>query len=421
MSAIVAIAFKDLKLLWRDRGGFFFTFFYPILFALFFGMVFNGGSKQVSALKIDAVDADQTAASRHFLKLLSSAEELDLSFSDSVRARQDVLSGKRVAYLIVQKGYGRARQNPFTGQTPQITLGIDPSKKAQAGMLEGILMKYAVQDMQQTFANTELMKKNTQRYLNILESDPNLPTESKSVLGNLFRALNRLWDDSQLTSPSALSTRFSPLTIKEKEVTREPQKQLNSFSFTFPQGIVWGLLACAISFAVSLVGERTKGTLFRIQAASVKKYQILAGKALASFITSMIMAVGLIVIGVGGFGIRVHSVPMLFFALILVSSAFVGIMVLFSVLGKTERAVSGMSWALVLPMAMIGGGMIPLIFMPSWLQTLSIFSPFKWAVLSIEGSLWRAFTWGQIIQPLFILLLIGLGSFLIGLKYFKWE
>ena len=421
MNAIIAIAFKDLKLLLRDRGGFFFTFFYPILFALFFGMVFNGGSKQVSALKIDAVDADQTAASRHFLKLLSNAEELNVSLTDSVRARQDVLGGKRVAYLIVQKGYGRARHNPFTGQTPRITLGIDPSKKAEAGMLEGILMKYAVQDMEQTFADTKLMKENTQRYLQILKSDPSLPAGSKSVLTDLFRSLNRLWDDSQLSAPSTLSTRFSPLTIKEEEVTREPQKQLNSFSFTFPQGIVWGLLACAISFAVSLVGERTKGTLFRIQAASVKKYQVLAGKALASFATSMIMAVGLIFIGVVGFGIRVHSVFMLLFALSLVSLAFVGIMVLFSVLGQTERAVSGMSWALVLPMAMVGGGMIPLTFMPSWLQAISVVSPFKWAILSIEGSLWRAFTWGQIVQPLLILLLIGLGAFLIGLKYFKWE
>ncbi len=421
MNAIIAIAFKDLKLLLRDRGDFFFTFFYPILFALFFGMVFNGGSKQVSALKIDAVDADQTAASRHFLKLLSNAEELNVSLTDSVRARQDVLGGKRVAYLIVQKGYGRARHNPFTGQTPRITLGIDPSKKAEAGMLEGILMKYAVQDMEQTFADTKLMKENTQRYLQILKSDPSLPAGSKSVLTDLFRSLNRLWDDSQLSAPSTLSTRFSPLTIKEEEVTREPQKQLNSFSFTFPQGIVWGLLACAISFAVSLVGERTKGTLFRIQAASVKKYQVLAGKALASFATSMIMAVGLIFIGVVGFGIRVHSVFMLLFALSLVSLAFVGIMVLFSVLGQTERAVSGMSWALVLPMAMVGGGMIPLTFMPSWLQAISVVSPFKWAILSIEGSLWRAFTWGQIVQPLLILLLIGLGAFLIGLKYFKWE
>lgn len=424
MQKMLAIAIKDLKLLFRDHGGFFFTFFYPILFALFFGLVFSTGGDGIQAIKIDAVDMDQTPQSQLFLKRLASAPELDLKIVDSLKARKDVLSGKRVAYILLEKGFGQARRNFFSGKTPQVELGIDPSKKAESGMLSGILMKYAVQEMQQTFSDSKLMKKNSEKALQSVINDKTLLPSEKATLTNLFKALNQLWDDSVLNASQKTERgfkEFEPLRIKEQKIAFEPAKQLNSFDFTFPQGIVWGLLACAISFAVSLVSERTHGTLFRIQAASVRKSTVLAGKALASFIVSVSMALALILIGVLWFGIHVHGWFMLIFTILVVSLAFVGIMVLFSVLGKTERAVSGMGWALILPMAMLGGGMIPLAFMPKWLQTVSVVSPVKWAILSIEGSLWRAFTWSQLVEPLTILLLFGLGSFLIGVKYFKWQ
>ena len=43
MRAVLAIAGKDLRLLLRDKGEVFFTFVFPIIIAIFFGMVFGGG------------------------------------------------------------------------------------------------------------------------------------------------------------------------------------------------------------------------------------------------------------------------------------------------------------------------------------------------------------------------------------------
>ena len=42
MREIVALVAKDLTLLLRDRGGFFFTFIFPLVFAVFFGTIFSG-------------------------------------------------------------------------------------------------------------------------------------------------------------------------------------------------------------------------------------------------------------------------------------------------------------------------------------------------------------------------------------------
>ena len=45
MRALIAIAQKDLRLLFRDKGDVFFTFVFPVILAVFFGFVFGEGVK----------------------------------------------------------------------------------------------------------------------------------------------------------------------------------------------------------------------------------------------------------------------------------------------------------------------------------------------------------------------------------------
>ena len=65
---------------------------------------------------------------------------------------------------------------------------------------------------------------------------------------------------------------------------------------------------------------------------------------------------------------------------------FVGIMMLLSLVGKTEQATGGAAWGALTVMAMFGGGMIPIAFMPSFMANISNYDPVKWAVLSVEGA-----------------------------------
>ena len=44
--AMWAIAWTDVRLLLRDRAAAFFTFVFPIVFAIFFGLVFGGNAKK---------------------------------------------------------------------------------------------------------------------------------------------------------------------------------------------------------------------------------------------------------------------------------------------------------------------------------------------------------------------------------------
>ena len=63
---------------------------------------------------------------------------------------------------------------------------------------------------------------------------------------------------------------------------------------------------------------------------------------------------------------------------------------------------------------MTGGGMIPLMVMPSWMQTVSSFSPAKWSVVAAEGAIWRGYAFSDMLLPLGVLMAVGVLGFTIG-------
>ncbi len=95
-------------------------------------------------------------------------------------------------------------------------------------------------------------------------------------------------------------------------------------------------------------------------------------------------------------------------------------MMLFSVLGKTEQSAGAIGWIALMLMAMLGGGMLPLFMMPSWLLKVSHISPVKWSILAMEGAIWRNFSPGEMVLPCLILLTFGALSFVLGVRALRW-
>ncbi len=115
------------------------------------------------------------------------------------------------------------------------------------------------------------------------------------------------------------------------------------------------------------------------------------------------------------------SMVMLMLAILSSAICFVGIMMLLSVCGKTENSAGGIGWSVLLMMAMIGGGMMPLFFMPKWMQTVASISPIKWTVLSLEGAVFRGYSLADMALPCGVLLGIGLAGFAVGSRLFTWQ
>ena len=57
--------------------------------------------------------------------------------------------------------------------------------------------------------------------------------------------------------------------------------------------------------------------------------------------------------------------------------------------------------------------------MPTWMLAASHASPVKWAVLALEGALWRGFALGEMLLPCGILLAMGALAFAVGARAFR--
>lgn len=423
---LVSLALKDLKLLLRDRLGAFFVIGFPILMGLFFGLVMQGSqSGSTSKMKLAWVDEDQSDMSRQFQTELSKNNSVLLEIDSLEAARESVRLGKRTGMIVVPQGFGQSAGILWEPQ-PEIQVGVDPSRSAEAAMLEGFLMQATASLIGERFQQPRQFLPALEKAKEDLAADTTVSPITKGLLSTFLGSVESMVDSaaqvqsSGAEGDSGFEMNFA--NIKRIDVTRQLDpnsvggqvaKLRSRWDISFPQAMMWGILGCVAGFAISLARERSQGTLVRLQAAPLNKTQILLGKALACFLTCLMVITAMTLLGIA-LGMQPASYPKLVVAAVVTSFCFVGIMMTMSVLGKTEESVNGSGWAINMVMAMLGGGMIPVMFMPSFLQQLSIISPIHWAIRMIEGAIWREFSWWQLAQPGGVLLAIGLVGLTIG-------
>ena len=423
MRPIITMALKDIKLLLRDKAGLFWIIGFPLLMALFFGAIFGGfGESAMSSIKIAVVDADQTDYSQNFLTKLDATDMISLDYTTIDSAFDLVRKGKRTAFLKLNKGFTDA-QKRFNSDSSFIELGVDPSQRFTEEVINGMIVKTSFEMMMDVFSNPTSMLEDISKNKQAIDTSSELNDEQKKVYTKFFSGLEAFVDGfdtsivngSKSTDSSASGNSFmNGPKIKKVNIAQDSIGPKNSYEITFPSAILWALIGCTSAFAVSIVGEKSKGTYTRLRIAPISRTQILAGKGLACFITIISVSCLLLILAKVVFSVRLDNLGFLALALFSSAYCFVGLMMLISVIGKTEQAVGGAGMAIMLIMSMTGGGMIPLFVMPSWMKAVSNFSFVKWGIVSLEGAIWRGYTFSEMMLPVTVLLISGTILFIIG-------
>lgn len=435
---IWALCKKDLLLLTRDKTGMFFTFLFPVGFALFFGMIFGGAGGAGKDAKIDVavVDLDRSEASAKFAARLRADESLRVHVppaeSDAepmAWAEKMVLTRTIVAFIAVEPGFGKGQDEMFMGGQGLVRVGADPSRTAERGMLQGILMKHAYSGMSDTFSKPEESRKQTAKAREMVRASKDLSAADRVIFETFFGAMDTFMaraqrgaeDDAKKAAGAGEAKpgsgfAFEPVKVTFEEVKPKRTLPANAFAVSFPQGLVWGVMGAAMGFAVAFIGERRSGTFARLVCSPMPSWALIAGKALACFLT-ILAAMSLMLVLASFLGVRLDNTLTLIVALLVVAFAFVGIMALLAVIAPTERSASGLGWAVMMVLAFVGGAAVPTFAMPGWMQSVSNISPMAWSMRCLEGGVWRGASVADIAVP--ALALVGLGG--AGLVFAVWS
>jgi ABC-2 type transport system permease protein len=262
------------------------------------------------------------------------------------------------------------------------------------------------------------MKEQATKWVAELNDATDWPADKQAELTAL-KTLLRSYDSFAAVMDDEVFQKDSPFGAGKPEVheiaAQGQTKPASGFEISFPQSISWGIFGCVSAFAMSLVTERVLGTYLRLRVAPITRAEILGGKGLACFLSCCLICVFLLALGRVVFGVRVLDPLKLTVAIVASSACFVGLMMFASVLGRTERAVAGSVWAVLMPLAMLGGSMVPQIAMPNWMLTAGSVSPVKWTIVSLEGAIWRDLPWINLLEASGILIGMGAVFYAIGL------
>ncbi len=413
MKKVFFLAIKDLKVLLSSGGNIFFVLGFPVLFALFFGAIYSDAGNEPKGIKIAIVDEDKSDFSNSYIAQLESEEALKVTRASRDEAIEQTRKGQIAAAVVLKKGFGDGFEAMFSSDDPKLEIASDPSRKMEGGYLQGLLAKAQFKALGDKFNDRNWMRQQIKLLEGDVKNSKTLDTGQANLYSNFFNSFDTLLRDVN-EKDYKKGFKGEMLNFAKLDVNREYNGPITPFQITFPQALLWGILMCTSTFAISIVKERTHGTFERLRVGPIGRAHILGGKGLACFMTCVFIACVLYAGAKLIFKMPVNSLLLLVPAVICALLCFVGLMMFICTLGRTEQSVAGAGWAIIMILAMVGGGMIPLAFMPSWLLPFSHVSPVKWGILALEGAIWRKFTLTEMLTPCLILLAIGAAAFLLG-------
>lgn len=408
------LAAKDLRLLLRDRVAAFFTFAFPLAIAVFFGYVFSGTTSE--PLKVAAFVERPSPQAAALVEALGADGGFKL---DPVPSREEgeraVRLGRAAALIVVPAAYADGLDGIFAGGGAALGLVVDPSRRAEGAMLVGKVHEVAFRTVFSSMSDPVQLGRMLDRAERSLEA-AGLPLADRLAIRT---ALARARSASAAgtadgtaagrpgAGPGALAA-WRPVRVDVAELEMAPGVPANAFAVSFMQGLAWGLFGAVLSFSSGIAEERQRGTLVRLMVSPMRPATILVGKAMACFAACMASQWLLVLVGRAAFGVEVSSWGWLAAASAATAFGFSGLMMLLAGGFRTQGGAQGAGRAVLLVLTMVGGGTVPLVYMPGVLRTVSDLSPFKWAVVAAEGCTWRGWGAAEMWLPLAALAAIGM-------------
>ncbi len=374
---MASIIRKELKLLIKGKGNFFFLILMPMLFIALFGAVFSGLGN--STVAIDYVNQDNTALTRTFLHDVGSIKGFALQeepTSSLASQIQKVKDGKTASLLVIPKGFG-ARLESGDGSAA-LRLYVDPTSDSVSGPIESAL---------NVVANAYRMK----RIASVLVAAGRSPNQ----IGQILR---------------------SPIAIHTVSVSGSGMTMLDQ---VVPGYTVMFVFFIILSMMRSFLGEKESGMLSRLRTTSLRPWHYLIGMWIPAIIAVLIQCVILLAFGHFVFGIHLGDLTAIALLVISLAICGTGIGLAISLLVRGENQGRGITMLIAMGGAALGGLWVPSQLMPPIVQTIGRFTPQYWAQQGFQDVMLRGGHVGSTWQMMAVLLAFGVIGLMVALLRFR--
>jgi len=413
----LSIAFKDLQILFKDRGDMFLLFLLP----LFFIVVFSGaltaiGQSEESAkalIPLPVVDLDGGDAARTLIDGLNAAGGVRVEHYTNQAEATTLLKDRKIdRALIVPSAMG---SDLAAGRT--VTLRLVSHPDANAGQTEAV--RLVVDGVARDMA-LEGQILAALRQMGEMQAGESAEYQQAFGVEKTQAQARSQFDQAQAR----------PLIEVKQTVPTQPEQPVKLSSMAevaVPGMLVLFAFLTAQSTARSIYDEKKIGSFRRLLAAPLSKAALLAGKMLPNFITALIQAVVILAFGAIGLQllglkpVSLGSDPLaLVLAVVLIALCSVSLGILIAALARTEGQIGGIGTLVTWGMGLIGGSIIP-VFVLDQFGVLPKIVPHYWANRALDNLMIRGLGLADVGAELVILLGFTALFFVVGLWKFDFD
>jgi ABC-type multidrug transport system permease subunit len=412
---ILAITWKDLKILARNRAALAILFAMPVGFVLVMTTALGGlFTRGQSAITVLIVNEDSGNVSARMIDGLKSAEgfKVDTEWEGqtltTAKAGELITSRKRQLAIIFPPDFSQdilsSSSSTQNTQSPATTiqLMLDPTLSQQyTGPITSTLQGLLVQVM--TPVSIEQL---------LQQTSPGMPPEQRQlVIQRTQQKMSTGISIEQITPPGM-------------SVVKRP----NTTQQNVPSYALFGVFFICQVIGLSFIREKQDGTFRRLLVAPLSKTAILIGKLLPYYLVNLIQIVLIFAAGIwivpllGNPALNLGEHPEALVVISLATAAAAsGLGLLVAALAKTTESTPALGALIAVMMAAIGGCFVPTFIMPGFMQTLSKIVPHSWALQGYQDALIRGYDIGQVMPEVGVLLLFAAVFFGFALWRFKFD
>jgi ABC-2 type transport system permease protein len=409
------IAFKDLRIFFKDRGAVVLLFLLPLMFIVIFSgalaSIGDGGEEDTRIL-LPVIDLDGGAAAQTLVDGIAGAGGVRVERHTQGDARTLLDENVAGRVLTIPAGFSAG-----LADNRQVTLRLtshpdaDPQKtEAVRLVIEGVALDMALES--QILASLQQMG----------DMQANVPEEQRAFTPERTIAQARSQFERSRTRPLVAVLQTVPGSEGEREeMPNAIQLSVAGFTIMF-------VFLTGQTTARSIYDEKRVGSFRRLLAAPISKASLLVGKMIPNFITALVQTA--VIFAFGMVGMRLLGLTPLtlgdsplgvVLVAVLVSLCSSGFGVLIAALARTENQISGLSSVLLWIMGILGGCFVPAFILENFLGPLPMIVPHYWANRAFNDLLVRGSGLADVVTEMVVLLGFTALFFAVGLWRFDFE